>query len=477
MKKTNQIIMANRYNNDDLEGFFRRRMSNYEETPRPEMWDRIGAAIPPKPPVAWWKKPAFWLGFVLAIVLLLSLWQFKQIKDFQKVINQQQADIEALKENQSRGYGPDNIAPNPPSVPSLLAETENPVLLDDIETEKREETKPEVFQELIKGRLIVKKPIQPVVNHPAEDKPIAEMMDLTETIPAESFQTSSDVVDFLSYANQGVLHEEEPFVPAPAIIEPMKNNPGFYFAVNGGTLATVYNNPLNRSKAEVLASNDSGFHLYNTVRDEFTVLAGIEFDNHWSLETGIGYRNNRLSLFDAQEFNYSGEHTIAYDEMGNPIGVYINSSDQTPVFRYEIINNLQSQGADIEDGDPFHLNAFFKYNNRYLSLPLWLKYRIGKRRLHVYAKTGIAWNILTVSNKNLNSSNLSNERLSLEKVQIKNDALNESFFELGFAAGLEYDFGLRTSVGLEALYYHSMASVLTTKQEAYGLSLSARYHF
>jgi hypothetical protein len=289
--------------------------------------------------------------------------------------------------------------------------------------------------------------------------------------------TKQRTVDFLRNSLGSPLESAVRPLPVQASIQPVKDMAGFYFSLNGGTLATVFNNPLNKSRSEVLESNSPGFHLYNTVRDEITLLAGIQFNKKWSLETGVGYRNNRLSLFDAQEFNYSGENTIDYDIHGNPIVAYTNNTDQTPVFRYEIINNLQSQGGDIQEGDPFYLNAFFKYNNRYLSLPLWLKYRIGNRRLHLYAKSGIAWNILTVSNKNLNDSNLSDERLSLEKVQIKNDALSETFMEIGFAGGIEYDLGARTSIGLEALYYHSVGSVLTTKQDAYGLSFAAKYHF
>lgn len=469
--------MANRYNNDDLEGFFRRRMNNYEETPRPEMWDRIGAAIPPKPAVAWWKKPIFWLGAVLTFVLLLTLWQYLQIKQFQKVIDRQQADIEALKNDQVPGYGPDQTGFSPVETPNFLANTpedQKPVIESSVTTLKPYITT--IKTDVAISEMPVAAIDQPVTTYP--DKP-SSLEDVTVTnspeaplIPLNKPTKIQPLVRYLNQSNPQSLQIPTPTLPAPFEIEPFKQKARFYFSIAGGSLITTYNNPLNKSRSEVLASNESGFHLSNTVRDELSILAGIQFNNNWSLETGFGYRNNRLSLFDAQQFYYSGEHTIAHDEFGNPIGEYTNNTDQTPVFRYEIINN-----AEFEDGEAFHLNAFFKYNNRYLSLPLWLKYRIGKRKLHVYAKSGIAWNILTVSNKNLNDSNLSDDRLSIEKVQIKNDALNESFLELGFATGIEYDVGLRTSISMEALYYHSVASVLTTKQDAYGISFAARYHF
>ncbi len=470
--------MANRYNNDDLEGFFRRRLSNYEEIPRPEMWDKIGVAIPPKPPVPWWKKPVFWLGLVLAFVLLLSLWQFRQITAFQKLIHQQQADIEALQEYQRSGYGPDQLkthVENPVyKVPGALG-----IVMPSVNVPGANiADQPEPQKDIALLTTIPEIPAVAEFNSPEKKESIAATdnarQDFSESAKAFNKQRT---VDFLSHSTGSTPVPPVRPLPGQVTVKPVKGNAGFYFSLNGGTLATVFNNPLNKSRSEVLESNNPGFHLYNTVRDEITLLAGIQFNRKWSLETGVGYRNNRLSLFDAQEFNYSGENTIDYDIHGNPIVAYTNNTDQTPVFRYEIINNLQSQGGDIQEGDPFYLNAFFKYNNRYLSLPLWLKYRIGNRRLHFYAKSGIAWNILTVSNKNLNESSLSDERLSLEKVQIKNDALSETFMEIGFAGGIEYDLGVRTSIGLEALYYHSVGSVLTTKQDAYGLSFAAKYNF
>ncbi|KAA3622957.1 MAG: hypothetical protein DWQ02_25315 [Bacteroidetes bacterium] len=469
--------MANHYNNDDLEGFFRRRMSNYEETPRPEMWDRIGAAIPPKPAVALWKKPVFWLGVVLAFILLLSVWQYLQIRQFRHIIDRQQADIEALKNVQTPSYGPDQTGFSPVESSNFFANT--PEDKKPVNESTTFVSKPGITT--IKPDIVLTE--NPKTSNTQEETTSLDIIPSIEKAIAGNSTEASLVslnkpakihpaVSYLNQSNPQNLIIPSPPLPAPSQIEPVKQKARFYFSVAGGSLVTTYNNPLNKSRSEVLASNESGFHLSNTVRDELSILAGIQFNNNWSLETGIGYRNNRLSLFDAQQFYYSGEHTIAHDEYGNPIGEYTNTTDQTPVFRYEIINN-----ADIEDGEAFHLNAFFKYNNRYLSLPLWLKYRIGKRKLHVYAKSGIAWNILTVSNKNLNDSNLSDDRLSIEKVQIKNDALNESFVELGFATGIEYDIGLRTSLSMEALYYHSVASVLTTKQDAYGISFAARYHF
>ncbi len=417
-----------------------------------------------------------WVLSLLSFCCCLS-WQYLQIRQFQQIIDQQQADIEALKHDHAPGYGPDQTGFSPVKSANILA---NPVENEQIVSESNTlvlNPKPISIQT---NNTVPERPAPAIaqqikVNQHKPSNPEKALPFSSSEAPLATLNKSAKIappVNYLDQSNSQNLVIPTPPLPAPSAIEPIKQRARFYFSLSGGSLVTSYNNPLNKSRSEVLASNESGFHLYNTMRDELSILAGIQFNNNWSLETGIGYRNNRLSLFDAQQFLYSGEHTIAYDEYGNPIGEYTNTTDQTPVFRYEILNN-----ADIEDGEAFNLNAFFKYNNRYLSLPLWLKYRIGKRKLHVYAKTGIAWNILTVSNKNLNDSNLSDARLSIEKVQIKNDALNESFAELGFATGIEYDLGLRTSLSMEALYYHSVASVLTTKQDAYGISFAARYHF
>ncbi|MCB0651379.1 MAG: outer membrane beta-barrel protein [Saprospiraceae bacterium] len=475
--------MANRYNNDDLEGFFNRRMKDYEEVPRPEMWDRIGASIPPKPPIAWWKKQQWWLGAVLAFILLLSLWQYQRLLQFEKIIDQQRADIEALKNDRSsrpeKGIsGFDEV--NPAASENLNeASYGEDKLLESNSTNGNRFNNPvaTIANEpgnlnFIPHKILIAQETSSVETLPTK---ITELQPQLPLLPESVKKTGK--VNFLGTQRFAML--EAPVLPfdQKVKIDPVKSKAGFYFSFNGGSLATFYNNPLNKSKNEVTASDVPGFHLSNTVRDEFTILAGIQFTKKWSLETGVGYRNNRLGLFDSQQFNYSGEHTISYDVDGNPVGSYTNNTDQSPVFRYQIVNNLQSQGMDIEDGETFQLDAFFKYNNRYLSLPLWLRYRIGNKRLHLYAKTGMAWNILTVSHKNLGDSNLSDERLTLEKVQIKNDALNESFLELGMASGVEYDLGLRSSIGMEALYYHSLASVLTTKQNAFGLSLALKYHF
>ena len=478
--------MANSYNNDDLEGFFHRRMKDYEEVPPPEMWDRIGSSIPPKPPIAWWKKPFWWLGAVLAFILLLSFWQYQRLLQFEKIIDQQRADIEALKNDRSS---------RPETGLSGFEEVHNAIPENLTDPSKGEAILLESNSYDVPDADYLNNPVATITSDPGNlyfESPEISMS--PETIPARILPTkipelqpkspllpesggNPGKVNFLERPSLAGL--DVPVLPfeQKVKIAPVRSKAGFYFSLNGGSLATFYNNPLNKSKNEVTASDAPGFHLSNTVRDEFTILAGIQFTPKWSLETGIGYRNNRLGLFDSQEFNYSGEHTISYDVAGNPIGAYTNNTDQSPVFRYQIVNNLQSQGMDIEDGETFQLDAFFNYNNRYLSLPLWLRYRIGNKRLHLYAKTGMAWNILTVSNKNLGDSNLSDERLTLEKVQIKNDALNESFLELGMASGVEYDLGGRSSIGMEALYYHSLASVLTTKQDAFGLSLALKYHF
>jgi len=69
---------------DGLEGFFRDRLSGYQDEPSSDMWDRIEGGIPEKP-VRNYKAIARWSGAAVAACLILSLgfftFQYKQQLD------------------------------------------------------------------------------------------------------------------------------------------------------------------------------------------------------------------------------------------------------------------------------------------------------------------------------------------------------------------------------------------------------------
>jgi hypothetical protein len=482
--------MADSYKNDGLEDFFRRRMKDYEEAPPSEMWNNIGAAIPPKPENSWWKKPIWWLAGLLALVLFFSLWQYQRLSQFEKIIDKQRVDIESLKNNQeTTGINrTDEVTLETPQ-PSLSIDSdqiiqqpgesaEGKIPSDNYQsianfTNTVKEAPPSLttLDNLLNKSISAQTLETPSGNDLKTESPIAP-------IPVSSITNITRApAKYIMTAAPGTIEITFPDLGKSIAVNQSKSKAGFYFSLSGGTQYTTYNASFNRSLKEVSSDDGEGYHLSNTVRDEFTFLAGIQFNENWSIETGVGYRNNRVGLFDSRKFNYSNDLNFDYDTEGNPIGSYTNTGNQTPVFRYEIVNSLMADGQDVEDGHEFYIDAFFKYNTRYLNLPFWLKYRAGNKKIHVYGKTGLAWNILTVSNKNLGSSNISNDRLSLDEVEFKHDALNDSFLELGFALGMEYDLNKHTSLGLESVYYHSVASVLSTKQDAIGLSAAIKYNF
>lgn len=481
--------MADNYNNDGLEAFFRRRMENYEETPRPEMWDKIGANIPPKPVAAWWKRPGWWLGIFLSAVILLSLWQFQRIHQFKQIINKQKADIENLqKEKITPRQTPENKDVLETSLP-VQGDSSDPNATDGGKVDQSRiiaQVKKEQPQNSPKENLVLNqnnkntaKDTPPVTDNGKIENSKDKNPGVLEneiSAPERVIATPKPAVNYLVTRQPSVIKTIQSDIPAKAKVAPI-SNAGFYFSLSGGSLTTAYNGPLNRSYSEALNSSRNDFNPFNTARDEFTFLAGIQFNKKWSIETGVGYRANRVSIFHSQSFHYSEDVTFGYDQDGNPIGNYSSTGDQAPAFRYEILNTIQQDGMDIEEGDEFFIDASFKYNSRYFSIPFWVKYRIGKKRLHGYAKTGFAWNFLADSNKNLRASSLSADRLSLERVDFKYDALNDAFMELGVAMGLGFDFNQHYSIGLEALYYHSVASVLKTKQDALGVSMALKYQF
>ncbi len=134
------------------------------------------------------------------------------------------------------------------------------------------------------------------------------------------------------------------------------------------------------------------------IRDQKAMLTwrsgiGLEvvFNRHWSVISGLDYSQSRIETDYSLAVPYTHTGEFQHDD-GNFDNQY-NHSLPSPLGNYPLQLVLTREStADVEEGEVMNLDLAIKQKTRFLSLPLQLRYGLGKHRWQVGAKAGIIAN-------------------------------------------------------------------------------------
>lgn len=105
--------MAENQHNDNLEQFFRQNLESYSPEPSGDFWARMEPSIPAKPPFwrGWLAAAGRWmvLGLLVGVIVVAGvLWwsDRQQVEALTQLVQQQQREIEQIREQQGTGQFP-----------------------------------------------------------------------------------------------------------------------------------------------------------------------------------------------------------------------------------------------------------------------------------------------------------------------------------------------------------------------------------
>ncbi len=463
-------------NKDNLESFFQRELKHYQEDPGPGMWDKIAPVIPQKPglglaaTLAKWK---FSLLMALSIVLLIfAIYEHQRANQLDHHNQQQEGKIVAL---QGQMFDLEQQLVALQTMPATIPPT----------TATIESKPPQIAL------------AKPAVKPATSTQPATEPTSLNTppiAIDAQQELQISVSVNEQHQENQLTVPEEETATrewsspdplnrdfrvdktssQATALKQPFEKSLNYYprFSVgawSGNIVVQYYSVDRRISPA---AGTSTSVFLSKTAG----ISAGIHLNPHWSIHTGLGFRNNGFSFSDQVSLEYTNDNTTL-DEEGNPVGTYTFQQEGILTFRAQIVNELASTEPEITAGESFNVDFNSAYRLRYYSIPVWLRYQFGNKRLHSYVKGGFIWNKLMRDWAYFPSIRLSTGRLTATNPRVTVAAARDSYFEFGLAMGVGYNVTPRIELALEPSYYQAITPMLNVKPQTYGIRGRVNYMF
>lgn len=300
--------MTDHQKNDNLEQFFRQNLENYSPEPSGDFWARMEPVIPAKPPFwsGWVAAAGKWVGLGLvagAIVVAGLLWwnDRQQVEALTQLVQEQQREIEQIREQQGAGSGlaqvenadipaPANAAPASNDRPFF---NQNQNRFEKNDFEKSESSRAEMAgnQFFTKNNNAPDAPVQSLetgLQGFATDNPESAVSAIetaeTDAMPERSPLAAPETLDFLNTQNlefskhaPSVKHHEfKGFVPYPR------------FSFEAGASAFVM--PVRR-----LFETDSVVFETGAMQPSLQtgLLVNFEMNGTWMLQTGFHFKNVR----------------------------------------------------------------------------------------------------------------------------------------------------------------------------------------
>ena len=172
------------------------------------------------------------------------------------------------------------------------------------------------------------------------------------------------------------------------------------------------------------------------------IMAGLQFNRHWSIQTGLGFRNIQAGLKDAfLQFGYSLRDPIVEDDGAITSTFLINESGLKQA-ELSITNQLQNDGQDIEVGDLLQTRITVPYALKYFNIPIWLRYQYKKKKIALSIKTGLVYHSLMGEKYGSTLVSISGDHPSVSRLSFKDISINipstqNDYLELGIGIGME----------------------------------------
>lgn len=499
--------MSDEIRKDRLEEFFRTHLEHFEEDPGEALFADIAANIPPKPSI--WEKIRTWLLPSLLVALLLALLfsglQYFNVKHLSSQVDEQTQEIEGLKKQ----------------LESIEETTNSSIITNEIE---QQSTATQNNKAISSGDEI--QAIQPnqkatktktnFATQKAGNQPPKVVLNFTENQTSNNLQIVADEADSATTTN---FDEEK-------TVEEISNNPSSSEQSQEGQelSSAAFLGPLNPIQSLKLALLDSKLeeeevrafdaavenypHFYymlyfepmllkgigspgfqaldSTTTTGFAVnyglLGGLQFSKHWSVQTGLGFRNISAGLNNLeQDFSYTLRNSVT-DDNGFVTSEFIVNELGPKDITLKLTNQIQNDGKDVEGGTPFRVSLNVPYALRYYHVPLWIRYHYNKKKLHLTAKLGVVYHALMGDrygkiNVQISGDHPSIGRLKYNDININIPSTQNNFLEIGAGLGVQYELSSKLFIGVDPTYYRSLNPVFDEKIWGLGLHANISYRF
>jgi|GEM_PF-1952023 len=469
---------------DQLEEFVKNQLSSYEELPSDGLWKRIEGVIPmrakgAKPPWVWW--------FCGALVVLSGLlfWHFHSVEQWKGKVQQQEVAIQQLWEeiealqletvarNQWEGTSsPSNIV----AEKSIQAERSSEGLLEGSKTPLfnhavRKDIPTKELQKNVETNAL------PPIKKPTSSLPTRQKTETTTISPVTLPASLLPVQATLAVQAQENARGDFEALKITSTKQPRWSVGAWFEGAN------FHDNPIRalwkRARRSENASGDTPTFYANNPSSTKTVGLFLDFDlnRRWSIRTGLGYKDQRRPLGGDFEFTYSLDNS-QMNALGHSVRPYRYYDESHNISISTIIANALSNGSgELEPGEVFEMDFAAYQQTRYVSIPLWLTYRMGQGRLKYHLRTGVTWNDLIGNSSKIRYLSLSFSQLYYQGHAISDGAIQVGYLDVGFGYGLEY--GLMPHLGLymDGVMYKSITPIFDRQPFSLGLGGGIRYQF
>lgn len=470
---------------DQLEEFVKNQLSHYEELPSDGLWRRIEGLIPMPRRVA---KPGWFWGLLTAILVLggivgwhiYSIHQWKEKAENQEeAIEELRAELDALQlevanRQSSAGSGLTSKQQAPAENRDL------PITTDKIKvspsTSLQKASASTVFQQQIAehAKVIQAQPLSPLNTNVLETSAEEETEAMSSRSTWQALEPIQEQASFLPM-------KDSPLDLKPLGIAPSKPHRWSIGAWMEGT--NFHDNPVNalwrRARRAEDSSGDTPSFYANNPSSTKTVGFFIDFDlnRRWSIRTGLGYKDQRRPLGGDFIFEYTLEDS-QMNALGHSVSPYNYYDESHNIsIRTIIANELSNEPNGLEPGELFEMDFAAYQHTSYVSLPLWISYRMGQGRLKYHMRTGLVWNDLISNSSKIRYLSFSFSQLYYQGHAINDGTIQVGYLDVGLGYGLEYALNPKLGLYFDGVMYKSVTPIFDRQPFSLGMGGGLRYQF
>jgi hypothetical protein len=499
--------MSDEIRKDRLEEFFRTHLEHFEEDPGEALFADIAANIPPKPST--WEKIRAWLLPSLLVALLLALLfsglQYFNVKHLSSQVDEQTQEIEGLKKQLESIEETTNssITTNEVEEESITTQNNKAISAGNINSsailnQKATKTKTN-FTTQKAGNQPPKKVLNFIENQTSNNLQI--VADENDPATTTNFDEENTVEEISNNPSSSEQNQEGQELNSDAFLGPLNLIQSLKMALLDSKLeeekvkafdAAVENYPhfyymLYFEPMLLKGVESSGFQALDSTTTtgyavNYGLLGGLQFSEHWSVQTGLGFRNISAGLNDFQQsFNYTLRNSVT-DDNGFVTSEFIVNESGPKDITLKLTNQIQNDGKDVEGGTPFQVSLNVPYALRYYHVPLWVRYHYNKKKLHLTAKVGVVYHALMGDrygkiDVRISGDHPSINRLKYNDININIPSTQNNFLEIGAGLGVQYELSSKLFIGVDPTYYRSLNPVFEKKTWGLGLHTNISYRF
>lgn len=478
---------------DKLEQFFQKSLEHYGENPSADFWSEMESKIPPPPTSATsnWKRYGL-LSLLFLTVGLLSFIGFQKwnhdrtIENISKTIELQDAAINEMSKE--------------------LAEVQNKFSNNNA-IENSTETQLEVVKENPQQNNynFVQKGNTPVFPTNTNQNFLTDNFNNNIITNIDSDFSKQKISDSFSKKEIKTTGNELSFLPPIAEVE---NISSLFFEAEflkkkvlempKEEIIKVSKKQKERKGLEVfggfhkiyptLKIQDSPLEYHNPINNEsnFGLIYSFTMNKKWAVQFGLGFGKSTRNIAVKNDFEYANTEFEITDNIARTRYDFMIQTNYNGFVGFQtFVNNYrQNDGQDIYAGDSFTAEITSTKRQKYLMIPLYLKYYIPtkSKKLNWSIKMGLIQRFAYFENEvaSVNFTNFSHPRLEFSHtniISISEHQKREHQTELVFGTGVEYNFSKNGTLILEPTFKQSTTLEGKITPYTFGIYTGVRWNF